>query len=88
MPFVSEKRFAQLVARVKVLEEKLGEVDIPNLEEVGNLHAVYGFDTAELLLDGNLKTVAAVQLASDEKLEAIKGLGPATVKRIRKAGKE
>ncbi|MHA2231806.1 MAG: hypothetical protein ACXAB4_04885 [Candidatus Hodarchaeales archaeon] len=77
-----------LEARVVVLEERLGMVEIPSVEPVITLHELYGDDDAELLISGDLLTPEAVVVASDEQLLAIKGLGPAAVKRIRKAGKE
>ena len=86
MTFVNQKEYAKLQARVSALEEKIGAVEVPNIEEVLTLHDVYGDELADLLLNGGFNSVIAVSLASDEELLAIKGLGPATVKRIRGAG--
>lgn len=89
MPFVGQKEFQAWKARVKALEEKLGiGVEIPNIEHVVTLHEVYGDEDAELLIAGKILTPDAVKTASDEELIAVKGLGPAAVKRIREVGKE
>ena len=89
MPFVNQKEYAKLLARVDAVEEKLGlAVEIPNIEYVVSLHDIYGDELADLLISGGVLTPDAVKYASDDELLEIKGLGPATVKRIRKAGKE
>lgn len=89
MPFVSLKEYAKMKARVDAIEEKLGlSAELPNIEYVITLHEVYGDELADLLISGNLLTPDAVKYASDEELLAIKGLGPAAVKRIREVGKE
>jgi ERCC4-type nuclease len=76
----------ELEKRVQELEEKLGSVKIPSVEHVLSLQDVYGGEDAALLLAGKMNTVAAVKVASDDELLAIKGIGPAAVKRIRKVG--
>jgi hypothetical protein len=89
MPFVGQKEFAEWKARIVALEEKLGiGVEIPSIEHVVTLHGIYGDEDADLLISGGFKTPDAVKVASDEELREVKGLGPAAVKRIRKAGKE
>lgn len=86
MPFANQKEFKELRERVEELEKKLGiGVVIPEIEHVLTLYDVYGDDIAELLVE-NFKTPDAVKVASDEELLAVNGIGPATVKRIRKAG--
>jgi len=86
MAFVNQKEYKKLLNKVDALEKRLGiGVEIPEIEHVLALHDVYGDDIAELLLE-NFKTSDAVKLASDEELLAVSGIGPATVKRIRKAG--
>ena len=87
MPFVNQKEYAKLKARVDAIEEKLGlNAEIPNIEFVVSLHDIYGDELADLLISGGMLTPDAVKYASDDELLAVKGLGPATVKRIRKAG--
>lgn len=43
------------------------------------------FPAQDLLVEAGLKTVEAVQAASDEQLLAVSGIGPATLKEIREA---
>ena len=87
MPFVNQKEYAKFKARVDAIEEKLGlNAEIPNIEFVVSLHDIYGDELADLLISGGMLTPDAVKYASDDELLAVKGLGPATVKRIRKAG--
>lgn len=89
MPFVSQKEYAKMKARVEALEEKLGiGEELPNIEYVVTLHEVYGDEDAALLIGGGFLTPDAVKYASDEELLMVKGLGPVAVKRIREAGKE
>jgi ERCC4-type nuclease len=84
MAFVNTKTYAELVARVEALEEKLGvgEAAIPNIEHVLSLHDVYGEEYAALLQD-KFPTPEAVKAASDEELLGIKGIGQATLSKIR-----
>ncbi len=86
--YAKTRDLVELEARVAVLEERLGLVEIPSVEPVITLHELYGDEDAELLISGNLVTPEAVAVASDEQLRDIKGLGPAAVKRIRKVGRE
>jgi hypothetical protein len=87
MPFVNQKEYAKLLARVDAIEEELGlNVEIPNIEYVVSLQDIYGDELADLLISGGKLTPLAVKNASDDDLLDIKGLGPATVKKIREAG--
>lgn len=89
MPFVNQKEYAKMKARVDAIEEKLGlAAEIPNIEYVLSLYDVYGDELADLLISGGILTPDAVKYASDDELLVVKGLGPATVKRIREVGKE
>lgn len=49
------------------------------------LSAAFGADVAELLRTSGFADPAAVAAASDDDLQAIKGIGAATVKKIREA---
>lgn len=84
MAFVNAKEYKKLVQRVEAIEEKLGIgiAAIPNIENVLSLSDVYGEELAELL-QGKFPSPEAVQYASDEKLLGIKGVGQATLKKIR-----
>ncbi len=84
MAFVNSKEYAKLVKRVEDLEAKLGVgvAAIPNIENVLSLNDVYGEELAELL-QGNFPSPEAVQYASDEELLDVKGVGQATLKKIR-----
>jgi len=83
MAFVNTKTYAKLVERVEVLEARLGVGGaVPNIEGVLSLHNVYGEEYAGLL-QSRFSSPEAVQAASDEELLGIKGLGQATLNKIR-----
>lgn len=84
MAFVNTKEYAKLVKRVEDLEAKLGIgiAAIPSIESVLSLNDVYGEELVELL-QGKFPSPGAVQYASDEELLGIKGVGQATLKKIR-----
>ena len=82
MPFANVKDFKILQDRVTVLEEKLGLNEIPTIEQELSLYDVYGDDLAQLLVN-DYKTPEQVNLASDEELQSISGIGPVMLKKIR-----
>jgi hypothetical protein len=82
MAYVKAREYNELVKRVEALEERLGSVAIPSIEYVLDLNEFYG-DDAALFSETEFRTVDQVKLASDDALLAIKGLGPAALRRIR-----
>ena len=87
MAFPTTKQFAALEERVEALEAKLGVgVVVPEIEDVLTLQQVYGDELAELLLDGGFTTPEQVKYASDADLQAVKGIGAATAKKIKEMG--
>jgi len=84
MAFVSTKEYAKLLERVDAIEEKLGMgvAAVPSIEAALSLKDVYGEEIAELL-QGKFSSPEAVQYASDEEILGVKGVGQATLKKIR-----
>lgn len=83
MAFVNTKTYAKLVERVEYLEAKLGVGGaVPTIEGIIALRDVYGEESAGLL-QGRFPSPEAVRSASDEELLGLKGVGQATLKKIR-----
>lgn len=87
MAYTTTKEFAVLEERVAALEAKLGIGEVvPEIENVLTLQQVYGDELAELLLSGGFTTPDQVKYASDADLQAVKGIGAATAKKIKEIG--
>ena len=94
-----KEKIAELEARVQALEgfeaaahepakPEIEPAPIPTIQEaVENPVSLLDLDdkTVDLLVDGGYPTIYSVRLASDEQLQAINGIGAATVQRIRTA---
>jgi hypothetical protein len=65
------------------IEEAIEENLIVDEDPVPSLESLFGSKIADLLISANLDGVYKVESASDERLQAISGIGAATVINIR-----